>query len=217
MNNSTAIWLAIFGLLIFAVSVVSIGFVFGQTVPATIGTSSTAFNGTQYIPVYLPPQQVQQQETIQGVAQQTDTNSMMNIIGILFTGTIAPFIVKLVKDYREGQKEHEQNVFRLKAVSSALKEQNSSIEQTDKGDLEQAIILQKFMKMFHDHAQLKEMMDKITVKGVPIMQAQNNFVSDSENDLEEYYKNNNLPEDDFDTCNDPIVKQVTAVRNKSRK
>ena len=217
MKDDVKIWIAVASILIFAGFMVGLSEAFGQTVtPATIGTSSTAFNGTQFIPVYLPPPN-QVQETVQGVAQQTDTNSVLGVLGILFSGTIAPFIIKLVREYKSGQAEHEQNVFRLKAVSSALKEQNSSIEQTDKGDLEQAIILQKFMKMFHDYPKMKEMMDKITIKGVPIMQAQDNFVAESENDLEEYYSKNDLPADDFDTCNDAIVKQVTAVRNKSRK
>lgn len=214
MDTTLKLILCSTSVLIFAILIVGLGQAFGQTVPATIGTSSTAFNGTQFIPVYLPPQQ---QETVQGIAQQTDSNSILGVLGILFSGTIAPFIIKLVREYNEGKKEHAENVFRLKAVSSALKEQNNSVKQTDEGDLEQAIIIQKFMKMFHDYPKLREMMDKITIKGVPIMQAQDNFVADSQSDLEEYYSRNNLPEDDFDTCNDPIVKQLTAVRNKSRK
>lgn len=214
MDTTLKLILCSTSVLIFAILIVGLGQAFGQTVPATIGTSSTAFNGTQFIPVYLSPQQ---QETVQGVAQQTDSNSILGVLGILFSGTIAPFIIKLVREYNEGKKEHAENVFRLKAVSSALKEQNNSVKQTDEGDLEQAIIIQKFMKMFHDYPKLREMMDKITIKGVPIMQAQDNFVADSQSDLEEYYSRNNLPEDDFDTCNDPIVKQLTAVRNKSRK
>jgi hypothetical protein len=215
MRSDILLWILISSVLIFAVGIATIGYVNGQV--ATIGTSSTALsNNTQFIPVYLPPP-IQPQETVQEVAQQTDTNSIITVASLLFTGTIAPFIIKLMRAKNESQQEHDQNVFRLKATSSAIKEQNKSLQETDKGDLEQAVIIQKFMKMFHDYPKMKEMMDKITVKGVPIMQAQDNFVSDSRNDLEDYYSRNDLPEDEFDVCNDPIVKQVTAVRNKSRK
>ena len=55
MKNDVLIWILIASVLVFAIGITSIDFANGQSVATTIGTSSTAYNGTQYIPVYLPP------------------------------------------------------------------------------------------------------------------------------------------------------------------
>ncbi len=184
------------------------------TIPNQLSTSSTAItNGTQFIPIYLP----QAQGPVQQVAQQTDTNSIVSIASILFTGTIAPFIYKLVKSKNEGEEEHKTNVFRLEATSSALKAQNESIQETDKDAYQQAKIIQGMLTAMTKKPEIKTMFNEEKIDGIGLVDYVDRFVAESRNDLEEYYNRNNLPEDAFDTCKDPIVQSVTAVRNKSRK
>ena len=215
MKNDVLIWILIASVLVFAIGITSIDFANGQSVATTIGTSSTAYNGTQYIPVYLPPQQVQ---NLQGVAQQSDTNSIVSIASILFTGTIAPFIIKMIRSKsKESEEEHETNVFRLEATSSALKAQNESIQETDKAAYQQAKIIQGMLRAMTKKPEIKAMFNEEKIDGIGLVDYVDRFVAESKNDLEEYYNRNNLPQDDFDTCKDPIVQSVTAVRNKSRK
>ena len=207
-------WLYISFLVILFFVGFSMNYAFGQTVE-TIGTSSTStINGTQVLPVFIPPQSQQ--------TGQTDQTGMYGLISLIVTGIALPVVTKMLKDKDEKTKEQAhaenyENEFRLKATASALKAQSQSLEETDKSNLELAQIIKVLFKPFKDNPEAKKYFDQFTYKGIPVLDALDRFIAESENDLEEYYKSNNLPQDDFDTCKDQIVQQVTAVRNKSRK
>lgn len=209
MSNSLWIWIAIFSLLAFAIIVASIDFASAQQVIT---------NSTPIAPnvVLLPQQTV------------TPTNNgeqgIWGLASLIVTGVAIPavglFLAKKDEKTKEVAKEgHDQNEFRLEAASSTLKEINNSIYQTDKGNLELATIVQKFMQVFRDYPQLEKLLkdDKYAIKGISLTDTMDQFVAASKDDIEAYYDKNSLPEDKFDTCNDPIVQNITAVRNKSKK
>lgn len=170
-------------------------------------------NGTQYVPAI--------NQNLQQVAQQTDNNTVVASIGAIGTVAATLFGLYLKKNDTKGEQkaeaDHEQNTFRLEATSSALKATNESIEATDRAAYQHARITRGILKVITQKPELKEMFNSEKIDGVGLVDFTDKFVAESANDLEEYYNRNNLPEDDFDTCNDKIVKQVTAVRNKSRK
>ncbi len=112
---------------------------------------------------------------------------------------------------------HGENEFRLEAATVAVKEMNRSLEATDQANVELAKIIKVLFKPFKENAKLKEAYDKYTVDGTPVLQALDEYVEDAQTDLIEYYNGRNDKEDKFDTCNDPIVQKLTAVRNKSKK
>src|SRR5687768_12067379 len=85
MRNSLWIWVAIFSLLVFAIAIASIGFVFGQTIPTTNST-----------PIFVV--QPQATEQIQQVAQQTDNNTIIGLVSGIATLVVFPFVTKLLSD-----------------------------------------------------------------------------------------------------------------------
>lgn len=188
------------------------GEAFAQT--ATIGTSSTSYNGTQQVlPVFIPSNQQE---------QQTDQTGLYGIISLIVTGIALPIVTKVLKDKDEKTKEearaeNDENVFRLKATASALKAQSQSLEETDKAAYQLSLIVKGMINVFSKKDELKALFNEEKIDGIGLVDYVNKFVAESENDLEDYYKNNNLPVDDFDTCKDTIVQQLAAVRNKSRK
>lgn len=175
---------------------------------------------TNSTPIFVVQPQATQE--IQQVAQQTDNNTLIGIASLVVTTVVAPLIVKITRDKDKKTDEHakelhNENEFRIEASTEALREMNNSIKATDKGNLEGFKIIQALFQPFKETENLKKAYDKITVEGVPVLDALDNFVRDSQSDLEDYYNGENEKKDKFDTCNDPIVQKLALVRNKSKK
>ena len=197
------LWLAVFSVLIFAILIVGLGQAFGQVVT----------NATPPV-IVLPPTAT--------TANQAVATDPVSLASIIVTSIGIPAIGYLLSRKDEKTKEvakdlHNENEFRLEASTEALREMNNSIKATDQGNLEGFKIVQTLFKPFKEHEGLKKLFDNYTINGTPALQALDEFIADSENDLIEYYAGTNEKQDKFDTCNDPIVQKLALVRNKSKK
>src|SRR5688500_6460710 len=197
MRNSLWIWVAIFSLLCFAIVIASIDFASGQVL-----TNST--------PVVILPSAA----TTANQAVATDPISLISIIvTTIGIPAIGYFLSRKDDKTKEIAKEgHNQNEFRLEATTEAVKEMNNSLKATDAGNLEFAKIVQALFKPFKENETLKKAYANYTINGTPVLQALDEYIADSQVDLVEYYNGTNNKEDRFDTCNDPIVQKLTAVR-----
>ena len=177
-------------------------------------------HSTQPLIVVQQPTQVTEQQ-VEGVVKQADNNSIIGAIatvGTIATGLFTLYLKKEDKKVKEQSYEgHEQNEFRLEAATEAVKEMNNSIKATDACNLEFAKIIQVLFKPFKEHETVRKAYEKYTVDGIPVLEKLDQFVAQSQSDLEEYYNGENEKEDKFDTCNDFIVQKLALVRNKSKK
>ncbi|MDR4491323.1 MAG: hypothetical protein R2685_10555 [Candidatus Nitrosocosmicus sp.] len=183
-----------------------------QTITTPLSTSSTSIaNGTQVLPVIIQPNNGQPTAS----TQINDNPSFLALMSLLITGIGIPVATKYLKD--KDAKDKEQETFRLEATSSTLKAQNQSLEETDRAAYQQSRIIKGMLDVMCQKQELKDMFNAKKIDGIGLVDYVDRFVSESGQDIEEYYNRNRLPEDKFDTCNDDIVKQMAAVRNKSRK
>lgn len=208
MDKQDIIFIVTAILLVIALIYLSFDVVYGQVV-----TNST--------PVIVTQQPLATQPQVQQVAQQTDQNSMVATIaavGTIATGMFAAYLkredTKVKKEAEEG---HGVNEFRLEATTEAVKEINNSLKATDQSNLEFAKMMQVLFRPFKESETVRKAYDKYLYNGIPVLQALDQFVGESQQDLEDYYNGTNNKEDKFDTCNDPIVQKLALVRNKSKK
>ncbi len=175
-----------------------------------VSFAQTVTNSTPV--VVLPPAQ-------QPIQQATDPIGLASII-VTSIGIPAVTYFLTKKDNKtqaKSNENHAQNEFRLEASTEALKEMNNSLKATDQGNLEFYKIVQALFKPFKENETLKKAYANYTVNGTPVLQALDEFIEDTQVDLREYYNGENTKEDEFDTCNDPIVQKLALVRNKSKK
>jgi hypothetical protein len=192
--------------------VIALIYLFFDVAYAQVVTNSTPIVVAQ--PVATQPQ-------VAEVAQQTDNNSIVAAIGAIGAVATGMFTVYLKKEdtkvKKEAEQGHDQNEFRLEATTEAVKEINNSLKATDQSNLELAKIIQVALLPFKEHATVRKAYEKYTYNGMPVLQALDQFVGVSEQDLTDYYNGTNDKVDKFDTCNDPIVQKLALVRNKSKK
>lgn len=105
------------------------------------------------------------------------------------------------------QRSEEKSTLRSKAMANTLVYENESLEETDKANLDNALLL-------------KRLKDDILKNGKPSEETANAIeknYNECKDDIQAYYTKRGLPKSDLDVCNDPIIKQVNEVKQRSIK